>query len=112
MQQISAQTALEELRPEALQGGSLFGALSAEAIRFLLEQGKVYRARKDDVIFNCGDAGDSFFVVCKGSVDFFKQHLVSCHAMNFHKYRGSDRLSSLIGECRCVPVVPRSSRLP
>jgi signal-transduction protein with cAMP-binding, CBS, and nucleotidyltransferase domain len=75
MQQISAQTALEELGPEALQGGSIFGALSSEAIRFLLEQGKVYRAQKDDVIFKSGDAGDSFFVVCNGSVDFFKQHL-------------------------------------
>jgi signal-transduction protein with cAMP-binding, CBS, and nucleotidyltransferase domain len=75
VQLISPQTALDELGPEGLQGGSIFGALSSDAIRFLLEHGKVYRVRKDDLIFNCGDPGDSFFVVCKGSVDFFKQHL-------------------------------------
>lgn len=75
MQRISAHTALDELGPEGLQGSSIFGALSSNAIRFLLEQGKVYRVQKKDLIFDCGDRGDSFFVVCKGSVDFFKQHL-------------------------------------
>jgi signal-transduction protein with cAMP-binding, CBS, and nucleotidyltransferase domain len=75
MQRIPVHTAIDELSPESLKGGSIFGALSSEAIRFLLEEGNVYRVKKNDLIYKPGDPGNSFFVVCKGAVDFHKQHL-------------------------------------
>lgn len=74
MQQVSAQNAAEKLDPALLQGGSIFGALSFDAIRFLLAQGRVYRVVAGDVLFNPGDPGNSFFVVCQGAVDFYKEH--------------------------------------
>lgn len=74
MRKVSAQEVIKELGPKGLQESSIFGAISKNATLFLLENGKVYRVNKTDLIFNSGDPGNSFFVVCKGSVDFFKQH--------------------------------------
>ncbi|MFC6673331.1 cyclic nucleotide-binding domain-containing protein [Marinobacterium aestuariivivens] len=74
MQPLSAKAIFDELDAYGLQSGSIFGAISREAIRFLVENGKVYSVRQHEEIFRSGDPGGSFFVVCRGSVDFFKHH--------------------------------------
>ena len=74
MRQISVQDVISQMDPETLQGGSIFGALSAEATRFLLEEGKLYQVNSGDLLFEPGDPGNCFFVVCKGSVEFLKHH--------------------------------------
>jgi len=74
MERISFDKFTESLAPEAMASGSVFGALSDEATRFLLEQGKLYEVRQGDAVFEYGDHGESFYVVCSGSLDFFKQH--------------------------------------
>lgn len=74
MQQVLAQEIEDKLEAETLQRGSIFGAMSAEAIHFLLAKGKLYRVNQGDVLFQPGDPGNSFFVVCQGSVDFHKYH--------------------------------------
>ncbi|WP_188861948.1 cyclic nucleotide-binding domain-containing protein [Marinobacterium nitratireducens] len=64
----------EQLHPDWLQSGSIFGAISQGAIAFLLENGKIFRVGEGEEIFAYGDPGDSFFIVCQGAVDFYKQH--------------------------------------
>lgn len=74
MRQISAADVMSKIDAETLQGGSIFGALSAEAARYLLEEGKLYQVDSGDLLFEPGDPGNSFFVVCQGSVEFLKHH--------------------------------------
>ncbi len=59
---------------EQLKNGSVFGALSDDAITYLLENGALYQASKHDVIFRHGEKGDNFFIILKGKVNYFKQH--------------------------------------
>jgi CRP-like cAMP-binding protein len=67
-----------EVNADLLKNGSVFGALSEEAIHFLLEQGEIYQVQAGDRVFEFGDKGDKFYVVCKGSIDFHKQHEGEC----------------------------------
>jgi len=75
MQLISIDDFTEIMAPGDLAGGSVFGALSVEATLFLLENGKLYSVARGHSLFEYGDSGGRFFVVCKGSLDFFKQHM-------------------------------------
>ena len=59
--------------PAELSGGSLFGALSGDATRFLLDNGVLWQAGTSDTVFEYGDRGDSFFIVCLGALDFYKE---------------------------------------
>lgn len=63
-----------ELSADHLKQGSVFGALTSEAIDYLLQQGKLYQIKQGDVIFRHGEKGDNFFIILKGEVDYFKQH--------------------------------------
>jgi len=45
-----------------------FGALPDEALGQLIRCGRLARYGKDDVIYTCGDAGDSLMVLLSGSV--------------------------------------------
>ena len=74
MEQISLETFRQSISPSDLSSGSIFGALSADATLFLLEHGKIYRVPTGEKVYECGEPGGRFFVVCAGSLDFFKQH--------------------------------------
>ena len=74
MEKISVEEARQSLAPEKLASGSIFGALSVDATRFLLEHGNIYQVRAGESIFEYGDRGGSFFIVCEGSLSFIKQH--------------------------------------
>ncbi|MDH3991524.1 MAG: cyclic nucleotide-binding domain-containing protein [Gammaproteobacteria bacterium] len=74
MQQINLAEFSQVMAPEDMALGSVFGALTIDATHFLLEKGSLYRLAQGDKVFEYGDAGGRFFVVCKGSLDFFKQH--------------------------------------
>jgi CRP-like cAMP-binding protein len=74
MKQLSFEQYTKTLEPENMVGGSVFGALSMEATHFLLQRGVLYELATGDTLFEPGDRGDCFYVVCKGSLDFFKMH--------------------------------------
>lgn len=59
---------------EQLQQGSLFGAMSAEGINFLLDHGQIWQLNKDDQLYASGDVANRFFVVCAGELRFIKVH--------------------------------------
>lgn len=71
---VSTEQIQSEVNAEILKSGSIFGALSEQAINFLLENGEIYLAEDGDRIFDIGDKGDNFFIVLSGSIDFHKQH--------------------------------------
>lgn len=64
----------EQMAPEEMVSGSVFGALSEAATYFLLEHGKLYSVQAGESVFEYGDAGDRFYVVCSGSLNFYKLH--------------------------------------
>lgn len=74
MKSISFGQFCEQMAPEEMVSGSVFGALSSDATYFLLERGKLYTVQAGNPVFEFGDPGDRFYVVCSGSLDFYKQH--------------------------------------
>jgi CRP-like cAMP-binding protein len=74
MKKLSVEQLGEILDPTELNEGSIFGALSDAATRFLLDKGVILSVAADEVVFSAGDSGDSFFIVCDGCLDFYKHH--------------------------------------
>ncbi|MEH6579710.1 MAG: cyclic nucleotide-binding domain-containing protein [Amphritea sp.] len=74
MQTLNARQLIEQLGIDYFKEGSTFGALSDEAIRYLLEQGQVLQLDKGEQLFAYGDPGNSFYVVLQGSIQFMKPH--------------------------------------
>jgi len=74
MEKLSVEQFSAILDPAELNEGSIFGALSEDATRFLLDKGVILSVAADEVVFSAGDSGDSFFVVCQGTLDFYKHH--------------------------------------
>jgi CRP-like cAMP-binding protein len=74
MEKLSVEQFSEILDPAGLNEGSIFGALSEDATRFLLDNGLIFSVAAGEVVFSAGDSGDSFFVVCEGALDFYKHH--------------------------------------
>ena len=74
MQQVESAPILEQLGIERLQQASTFGALSAEAIRFLMLKGKVFEVAAGECLFKTGEPADSFFVALSGGLDYYLRH--------------------------------------
>lgn len=74
MTPISKAEFVQQVPLKQLCTASILGAISEDAISFLLETGCIYRADKGEKIFGYGDKGSSFFIVGHGQVDFYKHH--------------------------------------
>lgn len=73
MEIVDGQSLLAESGMEHFKKASIFGALSDDAIHFLLSRGRVVSLADGEELFRAGDAGDSFFVVLQGLLDFFRE---------------------------------------
>lgn len=60
------------LAAEQLQQGSLFGAMSADGINYLLDNGPIWQLNTGEQLYDCGDVANRFFVVCSGQLRFIK----------------------------------------
>ncbi len=56
---------------DRVRAGSTFGALSDDAIRFLLCRGRSLSLQDGEELFHKGDSADSFFIVLQGRIDAF-----------------------------------------
>lgn len=74
MRAVSATEAKYDISISRLKEGSIFGALSEPAIQYLLDNGILKYALKDDEIFSYGSKGGNFHIVLHGSLDFYKHH--------------------------------------
>jgi hypothetical protein len=63
---------IEQLGIDYFKAGSSFGALSDQAIRFLIEQGVVLQLDKGDKLFSYGGPGDSFYIVLRGRIEYLE----------------------------------------
>lgn len=78
MKQIKLSEFLAMRSIDELKNGSVFGAISKEAIQYLLNRGEIFNACRGDIVFDYGDKGDNFFIICLGMVDFYKYHEGAC----------------------------------
>ncbi|BBB29514.1 conserved hypothetical protein [Neptunomonas japonica JAMM 1380] len=63
---------LEQYGIEYFRGASTLGALSPDAIHYLLDNGHVFELNKGETLFSYNEPGNSFFVILKGCIQFFK----------------------------------------
>lgn len=72
MTTISAQALLGLYDKDYLKNVSTLGALSDDALMFLLEQGDILQPVVGERLFSYEDPVDSFYVVLDGQIDFYK----------------------------------------
>ena len=56
------------------KGASTFGALSADTLNWLFQEGKLYALDAKEVLFEPNERGDAFFVILKGAIAYYKCH--------------------------------------
>lgn len=86
MKRVSGKMLLDNLGVDYFQNAAVFGAMSSEAIAFLLSKANVYQTNKDDVIYEPGDKGDCFYIVLKGTVSLYQRHLGESAYIRDHKF--------------------------
>lgn len=69
---VSSSELIEEFGIDYFKNASTFGALSENAITFLLENGIICQLDTGEQLFAYDSPGDNFFVVLKGSIQFYK----------------------------------------
>jgi CRP-like cAMP-binding protein len=85
MQQITVSELEATLPIDQLKNGSIFGALSTNAIDFLLSKGKLFKVKSGERIYDYGERGESFFIVCKGCLSFLTKYENECfHTRNIN----------------------------
>jgi CRP-like cAMP-binding protein len=72
MQSLSGTEFLKQHPLEELKELSTFGALSAETIAWLLEEGRISQLDRGESLFKPGRRGDSFYVILDGSIAYYR----------------------------------------
>lgn len=73
MKILDGQKLLAESGAAHFKTGSTMGALSDEAVQFLLCHGRILSLEDGETLFHTGDPADSFFVVLQGWLDAFRE---------------------------------------
>ena len=73
MQMLDGQRMLDERGLDYFRTASVFGALTDEAIRFLLTCGRVLAVADGEELFHPGEPGDGFFIVIEGQLDYVRE---------------------------------------
>lgn len=74
MNTVSTKNCPYDLSADTLKTGSIFGALSASAIDFLVNRGKLIHLEKGEALFNDGDKGDSFYIIVTGMLFYYQDN--------------------------------------
>lgn len=85
MQQLDGEVLLDELGIDRVKDAATFGALSDEAIVYLMKEGRIHALRKGETLIKAGQPSGSFFVVLKGSLAYYQtlnDHIE--HIYDFH----------------------------
>ena len=61
-----------DLTADTLKTGSIFGALSASSIDYLVNRGKLLHLKENEQLFGDGDKGDSFFIIIEGALSYYR----------------------------------------
>ncbi|WP_027856511.1 cyclic nucleotide-binding domain-containing protein [Marinobacterium jannaschii] len=68
MQPVDPEVLLSELPLEHLRELATFGALPEDAVRWLIENGKIVELEADEMLFKTGDRVNEFYIVLIGSL--------------------------------------------
>lgn len=101
MRQVESALLLNELEIDHLKNASTFGALSDEAILYLMEKGRIYALRKGETLFEDGGPGDTFFVILKGTFAYYLR------MNNRSEYIRDFNFGMEIGFVSMIALVPR-----
>lgn len=71
---ITAQQLLDKLELSSLTKASVFGAIPESSILWLLQGGTIHTPDKGDYLFTPGQPGNSFHVILRGKVSYYKFH--------------------------------------
>lgn len=74
MNTVSMKNCPYDLCVDTLKTGSIFGALSASAIDYLVNQGKLLHLNEGEVLFSDGDKGDSFYIIIEGTLRYYRDN--------------------------------------
>ncbi|WP_090729567.1 Crp/Fnr family transcriptional regulator [Neptunomonas qingdaonensis] len=72
MQNLTGAELIEKFGIDYFHNASTLGALSNNALTYLLENGIIFQLDKGDQLFAYDSPGDNFFVVLKGTIQFYK----------------------------------------
>lgn len=72
MKTVSGASLIDRFGMAYFQDASVFGAVSAAAIEFLLDRGRALQLAKGEVVYRPGDRGDKFYVILQGSLSFYQ----------------------------------------
>ncbi|WP_346840099.1 Crp/Fnr family transcriptional regulator [Microbulbifer sp. SAOS-129_SWC] len=75
----------DQLGIQHLQDAAAFGALSDEAISYLMQKGRIHALCKGDTLIDTGMPSGSFFIVLSGSLSYYQatNHNIE-HIYDFH----------------------------
>lgn len=73
MKDLDGQRIIDKSGLEYFKTASTFGALSEEAILFLLSKGKLQALDKGDRVFKCGETAGFFVVVLEGRLGYYRE---------------------------------------
>ncbi|MCW8128047.1 Crp/Fnr family transcriptional regulator [Microbulbifer halophilus] len=85
MRQLDGEHLLDDLGIDYLKDAAAFGALSNEAIAYLMKKGHIHALCKGEGLVRTGQPSGSFFVVLKGSLSYYQavnNHVE--HIYDFH----------------------------
>ena len=87
MHKIALTDLQQQFPADFYQGLSMFGALSADCLKFLLEQGTAWYADSDE-----GDNSDKFYVVLSGSISFFQAKESGSDKVFIRRYQAGEQV--------------------
>ncbi|SEG68573.1 Crp/Fnr family transcriptional regulator [Marinobacterium lutimaris] len=73
MKDLDGQRIIDQSGLEFFKTASTFGALSEEAILFLLSKGKLQALDKGDQVFSSGESAGFFVVVLEGQLGYYRE---------------------------------------
>lgn len=92
---------IKQLGIDYFKQGSCFGALTDEAVRFLLERGEVIQLTKGERLYNIGDTEGCFYIIVKGAVQLsghFRGEIQHAREFTFGEQMGFVGMISLEGQ--------------
>lgn len=75
MKTVTGASLIDRFGIDHFRGASVFGAMSPDAIEFLLDNGRVLALDEGEVLYEPGDKADKFYVVLQGALSFYHYHL-------------------------------------
>jgi CRP-like cAMP-binding protein len=101
MKSVSPAQFLQGSSLERLQQAATFGALSAETIHWLLNEGRILQLDRGESLFEPGERGDSFFVILQGGISYYRS------ANDQYAYIRDHRFGQQIGFANTIALYDR-----